>query len=148
MKILNILILSVALVLANGCSTFGGGKANDAAQQLASMARVAAFVGASTYLQSHPEQRPAFEMARTAADSLLQSDSIDPLALREALAMLPVDELRGERSAIWCGAAQLLFENANGQTAPVQTPAQVKAFAAAIRDGLGLALGGTASSAP
>lgn len=149
MKKLMTLLASAVLVLTGpGCSTLGIGNGNTQSetQQLASLARVAAFTGAATYLQSHPEDTDKFEMAYKAVDSLLLSDTIDPLALREALSMLPSDELRGDKSAIIISAAMLLFEGLNGGVTPVDTPPEVKAFAVAIRDGLALALGGTGGS--
>lgn len=138
----NLLSIAILSLIVAGCGTFGGGQKSEAAQ-LASLARVTAYTATAFWLQSHPEDRAKFQMAHTAIDSLLLGGAVDPLALREAMALLPTDELRADNSAIFVTTALLLLEGNRGEMLQIDTPEEAKGVALAIRDGLGLALAGS-----
>lgn len=108
-------------------------------QRIEGMARISAFVGAAVDLDRHPEHKPAFVLARNAVNSLLAGGEFSPSALREALAQLPVSELRADRAAIVITTALLLMEE-SGVSEPVQGFEPAAAVARGAVAGIDMAL--------
>lgn len=106
-------------------------------------AKFVSYNAAAMYLLRHPEQRPAFEQALTALDSLIAMEQWDPAAIADILATnLPLGELRDGPEAILFQNAKLIWERATATTAIDAAPA-TKAVARGIAGGLRMALSAT-----
>jgi len=131
MKTLAALTLSVALL--TGCQTPPSG-VNVA--RIASIANTAAYMGSALWLVDHPSDRPTFLLVKATLDGLIQDGQYDPLLFRDALAKLPVKELKGEKGAILIDASVLIFDLAFQEYATTDQATWLKPIMVAVRDGL------------
>ncbi len=132
--------LVLALTLSLGCSTVP----STPEARLARVARisgVAASVGASSYLASNPQSRPAFEAAHAALTKLEADGNFNPDTFAEVLRGLPIDELKGPEGEIYISLAIVLWEEVKAESVALNTPEWVKPVLTSVRAGLGRALG-------
>ncbi len=138
--------LAMALVLPmTGCAT-ASGKPVD----LAPLVRSATYTGASVYLLSKPQERPAFELAATALGNLSRQPTVGLEDLKLAFGPLldrDIRELRDARTRIVVDGAVLLVDSELGQVdlGGTDRGKQIRDIAEAAATGLKLALGATQS---
>jgi hypothetical protein len=172
--ILMAMLLTSALVavtaLTPGCKTVvstgadGASVTNKVPDQLAiqtaaGVARSAAYLGTKIYLEGlppklagHPNDRQAFEMARTSVKALIAAGTFTSADLSAALQSLPIKELQGESGTLIVGEAVVLWDTYGRLLANLDKAQAFQAFvlpfAQAIADGLDLALGTPGSTPP
>ena len=129
---------ALAAFIASGCATIKD-KSEAESRRLSSIARITSFTAAAIYLDRNPQDAKYFVLARNGVEVLLAGGEITPEALREALAQLPIGEMKADSAAIVVTAAILLVEE-SGIASPIETPEGAKAVALGVRDGLNLAL--------
>jgi len=110
------------------------------AQRIQSAAKVAAFVGSSEYLRSHPETRAGFVLARDELLVIENSEHVDLTTLLAIVNRLPVKELKSDRATLIVTAATMLLSDYAGSL-PIERLDELKPVAKAIREGIDLALG-------
>lgn len=139
-KILTITLLVLPLI---GCSTTKLGNAESEQRRIdrvATVSTVAANTGTHVALLKNPQYRPAFSTAVDGLDYLLANGNHDPLALREVLAALPIDELRSQEGAIIVDNAVILFDSYARDTIDLDQTKYMRPVIAGIRDGMARAL--------
>jgi hypothetical protein len=129
-------------LLAAGCAGF---KPQPADYQ--SLAELAAYDGATLWLKAHPGDRGYFDAAQQLLTSLIADAKWDPVAFQQALATLPIKELKTDTGSIIVGSAVALYTMALREAQPIDQPALVKAFEIGVRNGLQWALSGTPRAA-
>ncbi len=97
-------ILPICLLALCSCSTMTPEKVND----LAILAGTAASIGATIYLQAHPEQKPAFDLATIALQSFLASGKTDPAQFANLMGALPTDALPGPTADLYVSKPNLV----------------------------------------
>ena len=131
-----LLLLCGALALGtSGCATVSP----TTKARVETAAKAAAYLGSSEYLRSHPETRPAFELARNQLAALETAETVDLVTLLSIVRQLPVKELKTERATMIVTAATILLSDYAGSL-PVEKLNELKPLAGSIRQGLDLAL--------
>ena len=130
----NLLILPVVLLL--GCSTLNSPTTE---KRIATSCKAAAYLGSAEYLRVHPESRPKFVAARDALNVLELSEQVDWVTLLAIVQSLPVKEIHSERATLIITAATILLSDYAGSL-PLERQGELKVFAAALRQGIDLAL--------
>jgi len=114
------------------------------------IAQDASAVGTSVFLQTNPQYRPAFELARTSIKALLAAGNGSPADLQAALAGLPLAQLKGTQGALIVSSAVTLIDLAGRQLQAADKKqvwaTYVQPVAQGIADGLDQALGPTPST--
>ena len=144
MKTKFILALAAALLFNFGCASSQGPSQEEeivSAEQekldrVRRTAEIAALNGTYLYLLDHPEKRDTFNAAATALGTLVQEKNGDPVTLRSALAMLPVNELRSGKAAILVANVELLLEEYSGKPMDIDTPPRVRALTQGVHAGI------------
>lgn len=95
--------LAIPLCLLFGCSTLTPEKVNN----LAVLAGTAASIGAQLYLQAHPEQKPAFDLAIVALNAFLASGGANPSQFANLLSSLPTNTLPGPTADLYVSGQPL-----------------------------------------
>jgi len=131
-------LITALAILSSGCGLLKWTERTDV-ERMQNLARVTAFTASAIYMDQHPESLKAFILVRNSIDALLLGAMVDPLALRECLAQLPMEELRADRVAILITTAVLMLEEV-GVASPVEAGAEARAIAVGIRDGIHLAI--------
>lgn len=133
------LLICAALTLSIGCSTMS---TEQRINNVASLANLAAYTGTAIHLEDNEQDAPFFAAAVAALDKLADDGTYQPAELLAALEVLPVDMLNdsGGKSAIIITGAVMLFDQGANQLITPDTPQAVRQIAAAIRDGINLAL--------
>lgn len=129
----NLLAATIALALIlPACTTING------------VSKIGARRGTYEVLRQHPEYRPAFVAGVAALDNLLLKPEPNYEELTAALQVLKIDQLKGNEGALLLRDIIDVYDILIGPTARNQTPAQIRAWAQSIRDGVsaGLAMGG------
>jgi hypothetical protein len=142
-KIALILAATLAVSSFTGCATTGANPpatAEQKAARLQTAAELAAFSGATVWLSKNPKDRPAFEAARSAIALIVAGSQATPAQLSEALAGLPIKELKGEEAAIYIGVATILYDAYLRENINIDGNVNVKAFATGLHAGLNRAL--------
>jgi hypothetical protein len=111
------------------------------ARAVQQLAYAASAIGSASALEQKPEWRPAFELAYTNLNSLVESGTISGQTLRNILATLPVRELESRTARIAVDSASLLFDTITGKPVDLAEAPLVLAAAKGIRDGLRVGLG-------
>lgn len=111
-------------------------------QSLATAVKMAAYIGTSEYLLSHPDARPKFEAAERELFAMESAPGFDAITLLAIAQRLPVKELKSERAAIYVTAATILLTD-YGASIPVDQIDNLKPIAQAMREGIALGLGST-----
>jgi len=124
------------LALLSGCISI---RTTSELRRAESLARVSSYVGAALYLERNPEDLKYFVAARNALTTALATNEVDPSAIRESLAIIPIGELRSDRSAIILTSAVLLLEEIN-ISMPIESSGMARAVGIGARDGLDLAI--------
>lgn len=137
MQFLASLLILAVLLFAPGCAAL---KNPTTQQRVATACKVAAYVGGTEYLRTHPESRPAFVIARDELKVLENADTIDFTVLLAIVNQLPVKELKSERATLIISAATILLSDYAGSL-PADQTGQLKTVAKSLREGLDLALG-------
>lgn len=142
----SLIIVLIVLTLVGtgiGCRTVDLGPLNTEGEKLARMAslsRVISFVAVSTRLQNKPENAREFTLAKTAIELLFLEEKFDVESLREALVSIPDGKLVNDKAGLIIMTVALLFTDTAGNPIGIQTPAEVKAVAGGLRDGIDMAL--------
>lgn len=150
----HIAVLVAALIAAvslTGCATNGTTSTTTPEQKAArlqTVAEVAAFSGASVWLKKHADDRPAFEAAHAALSVLVAGSAVSPVQVSEALAGLPIKELKGEEGAIYVGIATIVYDAYLRENVNLDGEINVKAFVTGLHAGLNRALLLTATPPP
>lgn len=131
---LGILVLGCLGIFSSGCST-----TPDTAQRVQSAAKVAAYVGTSTYLAEHPYALHGFLAARDSLLTLEQAEQIDFATLLAIVQRLPIKELKSETAVIVITSATILLSDYGGAI-PVERLEELRPLVAAIRAGIELGL--------
>jgi outer membrane PBP1 activator LpoA protein len=135
--ITHLVMISLLTASLTGCALLNN---PTSAQRVQSAAKVASYVGTSEYLRTHPETRPAFEMARDSLWQLENSDTIDMALVLAIVNQLPIKELKSERATILITAATILISDYAG-TIPAEEVNKLQPLVKAIREGIELGLG-------
>lgn len=128
--------LALAASLLCGCGTI----APDNMQRVQTAAKIATYVGATEYLRSHPETRPAFVTAKTTLTQLSQSETLDWVTLLAVVNQLPVKQLQNERAKVIVTVATITISDYAGAL-PLDRLKELQPLAGAMAEGLTLALG-------
>lgn len=129
-------ILAASTSLFSGCAVL---KSPATAQRVATATKVASYIGASEYLRTHPETRPAFEIARDELKVIEGSEVIDFTVLLAIVHRLPVKELQSPRATMIVTASTILLTDYLGAI-PTDSGESLKLIAKNMRQGLDLAL--------
>lgn len=127
--------VGLLVLLFCGCA---GLPKTDPVSEVKFWAYAAAQIGTQEALIEHPDLLPAFDRTVQALDALIASGNGDPVALQQAIAQLPVDNLSSREARIAVTLAKLSFAR-YGQNVTVdlaQRSPYVLAVATAIRDGI------------
>jgi hypothetical protein len=168
-KVLALLLAGAVLAIGSGCKTVvstdanGITSTNKVPDQVAidlsvGVARSAAYLGTKIYLEGlppglpgHPNDRQAFELARTSVKGLIAAGTFSSTDLTAALQGLPLKELKGDSGTLIVGEAVVLWDQYGKMLADLDKAQAFKTFvlpfAQAIADGLDLALGPPGSPA-
>lgn len=130
------LLLAITIAIPTGCATFGSGST---LQRVQTASKLAAYVGASEYLRSHPETRQAFELARTKLIQIESSEHVDFALLLSIVNQLPIKDLKSPRAQMLITSATIILSDFAGNL-PVEQLDDLKPVARSIREGLDLAL--------
>jgi hypothetical protein len=121
---------------------------NSAGQNLAlatSITESVVFIGATTYLQAKPQDRPAFVAADVALKGFIAAGTGDQAALVALLQSLPLQTFQGPKGKLVAGEAVILFDNLGQLILSLDKKGAVKGkvipVAQAIELGLAMALG-------
>lgn len=106
----------------------------------ATVAEIAAYTGAGFWLLEHPGDRDKVTLAISALDGLSSTNGYSGLALAQALSILPIKELKGEKGSLLVGAAVLLYETELSRLTPIEQGPYVAIMTGRIRAGLQRAL--------
>jgi hypothetical protein len=137
--------LILALLAFTGCVSSGEPRPTNEAR-VASVVKVAAFVGTTEYLRDHPERRDKFELARDELRLLAADPALDMAKILAIAQRLPVKEMRDERVVLYVGAATLVLEEFGQGAWDLDRVQYLRPVALAMADGIDLAI--TTSSAP
>lgn len=102
------LSLVLGCLLFAGCATNSGSQlqiSESRVRQIALVAELASFNGATIYLMDHPEKRPVFEKVQNGLAVLAQDDIQTLDKFRLIIKDLPIKELQSEKG-------QLIVDNA------------------------------------
>src|ERR1044071_557823 len=121
-------------------------------QQMTAIAKSAAYLGTSVYLNGlpprlagHPGDRPAFVTARSSLGALIAAGNFSAADLTAALQALPVKELQGGEGTLIVGEAVILWDQYGRQLASLDKAQVFQTYilpvAKAIYEGLDMALG-------
>lgn len=132
-------VLCASVAVLTGCAT----KPADATQtvRVQHLAYAAASIGTQVALLENPAYRPAFELAYSNLDGLVNAGSINGVGLRNILTPLPIQELKAPEAQIAISSATVLFDSLTGNSVSLTNNVYVAAAATGIRDGLKVALG-------
>ncbi len=119
---------------------------------MASIAKSAAYLGTSVYLNGlpprlagHPQDRPAFVTARSSLKALIAAGTFSMADLTAALQALPVKEMQGSEGTLIVGEEVILWDQYGRQLARLDKAQVFAAYilpvAKAIYEGLDMALG-------
>lgn len=136
-KLIRLLAIGL-LAIVTGCQTTGG--TDQTQQRIITASKLAAYLGASEYLRSHPETRPAFEIARDQLRVISTAETLDLTTFLAIVNSLPVKNIDNPRVTMAITAATILLSDYAGSL-PVDKLENLKPAAASIADGLDLALG-------
>jgi hypothetical protein len=136
---LSIAALSAVLLLPSGCVTGPDGRSAPSPLLLSITSRAAA-TGARLHLAAHPDQRPAFAVAKATLDSLIHDGNYDPALLAEALRGLPVDMLKGLEGALLVSDLIVVWDSTAGEATRIEKTTWIKPMMEAVRNGLAEAL--------
>lgn len=125
------------LVLA-GCALFQG----TTEEKIYKLSYAASSIGADTDMKLNPAHRPGFELTYDALGDLITKTNLTGQGLRDALAKLPIKELKSPKAIISIEQATFLFDLATGGKFNLETNAvYISAAGRGIHDGIGVALG-------
>lgn len=134
-------ILGIAAIglLLGGCSST---PPNDTTLlRVQNLAYAASSLGTQATLISQPQYRPAFELAYTNLDALVNSKLITGDLLRQIIATLPNKQLSSPQAQIAIEGVTVLFDTLVGTRWSIEAEPVVLAAATGVRDGLKVALG-------
>jgi hypothetical protein len=134
-KLLNMLAIVGVVTLLMGCTTMSGER-----RDLTPAIKVAAYVGTHYAIQEHPEWRAGFEVAALELGLLADAETIDFVQILAIIHRLPVKELKSPDAQLAITGATLLLTEYSGDVIPLDKLQQVRPLAAALRDGIVLAL--------
>lgn len=135
-------VLCALSVSAIGCKSFRAMTPEQKAAEVKLLATDAASIGTMATLQWQPQYRPAFEAAYLALDNQLSSPTPITLeTIRQVLATLPIEELRGTEVAIAVQGARLVFRRVSNGETDEEVQLYARALATGIRDGMREGLG-------
>jgi hypothetical protein len=80
--------------------------------------------------------KPIFVAADQALTRLIDAQNYDPTKFAQALAGLPINELKGKDGAIYISLGIVIWDEVASQAEGVQKQEQVKAIITAVRDGI------------
>jgi hypothetical protein len=146
------LLVTALAVSCVGCKTVtdpATGETHSAPDtaKIASLVKVAAYVGTSEGLRVHPEWREGFTAA---ADSLMLLETADTLDLADIMAIvdkLPVKQLKSEKAVLLITSGTILLQELGGDILPLDA-SQLQPLAKALREGVQLGLGQTPPPLP
>lgn len=130
------ILSTLLLAAACGCATPPHGD-----RDIAPIVKTAAYVGTHYALVKHPEWKQDFELAANELRGLENSETIDFVTILAIINRLPIKELKSDNAAIVVTSATILLSEYGGRIVPVEQVAKAKPIAAAIRQGIELALG-------
>lgn len=135
-KVGTIVMLLILLWVLAGCAT------SSPLKSATSIAKTAVLVGTVEYLRVHPEDRWKFEMAQSELRALSQTTNFEPATIVALLQnVLPTDTFTGDRGALYLSGALVLWSDLAGDSTRLENPAEVRAAALEILQGLDMALG-------
>ena len=137
--------LAVAIIATSGCATT---MSQTTQQRVVIGVKLAASIGGAEILVEHPDWRVHFQRA---ADDLKIIEAGDTVSISQVIAIvqrLPVKELHSPRAVLYANTGVLLLNEVGVATElPLEQSKDVKAVAAALREGIENALEATAPSA-
>lgn len=137
----NLLLCFPLIALLAGCAIFSpDATPEQKAADVQRIAYAASSIGVEATLQAKPEFRPAFELAYTNLNILVEAKTISGAQLREILHTLPVVELGGPSATLYIESGTLLFDVITGKPIDLEKTPYVLAAATGIRDGMKVAL--------
>lgn len=140
------LALTSILLASSGCSMFkrellpDGTPKPVAVQDFTPAIKTAAFAGTYYALKEHPEWREGFQAAAVELAVMEAVDQIDFTTLMAIVYRLPVEELKSEEATVIITSATLLLSAYGGQVIEFEKLQNLKPVAAALREGIELAL--------
>lgn len=126
-------LLSALLAFSPGCATL---TPEQKADNMASIANIAAYTGASLDLIQNPEHRLAYEAVVAGIDLLLRENDYSPGKFVALMQQLPVKELAGPKGLIIVTSAVMLWDNYARQTVNLDRSVYVAPVMRAVRAGL------------
>jgi hypothetical protein len=140
MKRIPIFLLALSLLAGiTGCQMFNGDEKENSS--LRADAELITYLSSALYLQSNPQDRAKFEMARAILDMTVMNEELTFEELNAALSQLPIGELRSGNGAILFNTGLLMIQRFGGGGINQVLPEQTRAVAIGIRDGLSRSLG-------
>jgi hypothetical protein len=143
-------LLTSTLAFTPGCVTTETGQKIPDPVLLQSVSFEAASVGATFWLQSHPdpETRAQFVLVQASLRTLVSAGSGDLAQLQAALSDLPIKQLSGTNGQVIVGGAVVLIDAAGKQLLKLDSkgiyPHYVQPVAQGVLAGLDIALGTSA----
>jgi hypothetical protein len=139
-------LLTIALIVTNGCATT---MSQTTQQRVVIGVKLAASIGGSEILMEHPDWRQQFIEASQDLSYIENADG--QVGISQVIAIvkrLPVKELHSPRAILYANTGVLLLNEVGVATElPLEQSKDVKAVAAALREGIEIALEATAPSA-
>ncbi len=133
---------TLALVALPGCALLNpNATVKEKAAQAQALAYSASSIGVSVTLELKPMTKPAFLLAYTNLNALVESGQITGQTLRDIVKTLPVQELTSPIAKIIVDNASMLFDLATGKPVDLNSAPIVLGVATGIRDGMRVALG-------
>lgn len=129
--------LVLGLCLLSGCGSFSG---LTSTQNLAALAEVAAYTGASYEIRRDPGSLAAFQTAHEAVKKLIDGQNYDPAALAQALSGLHIRELKGSRGQLIITSTIVLWDAYVPDITAIDKAAKVLPILQALDRGLGKAI--------
>lgn len=128
--------LALILTFTPGCTTTQTGKSVPDAVVLQAVAQEAASVGATFWMQAHPENRAEFELARTSLRSLVAAGNGSVADLQQALSDLPIKQLSGSSGQVIVSGAVVLIDAAGKELAKLDSAGVWSFYVQPVAQGL------------
>jgi hypothetical protein len=136
-------MIIITLLAMSGCSTLSN---RTQGEKLAPIFKLAAYIGTAEALSQNPEWRQAFSDASQEITHLASQETIDFVTLYAAISKLPVKELKSDRATILITSANILLMEFSEGPVSLDTVADLRKIAEAIRDGINIGIDSPGSS--
>ena len=135
------LAITLAILTLTGCGTRRDETPEQKAAKIQLLAQDAASIGTEVALITNPQYRPAFEVAYTELNRQLDGDAVITLeSIRQVLATLPIEELKGKEAALAVRGTRIVIRRIVSRQTEENLHLYTRAIATGIRDGMKEAL--------